>query len=291
MRFFFICLLFVSCSQTIQPTKIQGIAMTMPYQVTLPIEISQEEREKIQSRIDQVFDEINQIYNRFNPYSELSKCNLNDTHILSEKLCCFFDNMDQIYDFSEKTFDPTVYTHYIAPEISWGWNLLKKEGNKLTTGNIQIDLSGIVKGYAIDLISQELEHLHYKNYLIDWAGDLLAKGSGYKKTGWTIELLPTKNTLQLSDMAIATSSALMPRNVQERNTSHIVNTQKQKVIEMKTHPIIAVSVVAPTCMLADALATAAASFEDLHEAKKWANRISKKKPGLAFYFVSENDAN
>lgn len=281
----------MSCSSTPHSTKIKGIAMTMPYQIIIIGALTKEETTIVQRSINEIFEETDIIYNRWNPNSEISRCNENSDHLLSQKLLSFFERIDEIYDLTDGYFDPTAYSQWIDPPVRWGWDLIILEKNKVTKQDMQLDLSGIAKGYAIDEIAKMLEELGYQNFLVDWAGDLFAKGSGYKKRGWTIEIYPTKNTIQLYDMAVATSSALMPKSAKDMETSHIVNAKEKVSLQVNNHKIIAVTVLAPKCLLADCLATAAASFTDLDKAKLWANEIQKEQSNLAFYFISENDVN
>src|SRR5690242_20370532 len=53
----------------------EGIAMTMPYRIEVGGELSRREYTKIQTLIDSTFNEIDSIYNKSNPESEISKLN------------------------------------------------------------------------------------------------------------------------------------------------------------------------------------------------------------------------
>ena len=43
---------------------------------------------------------------------------------------------------------------------------------------VSLDLSGVAKGYAVDLIASRLEDLGLGDYLVDVGGELRAKGRG-----------------------------------------------------------------------------------------------------------------
>lgn len=64
---------------------------------------------------------------------------------------------------------------------------LRIDGNSASSSNpnLQIDLGGIAKGYAIGLIGDFLEHNGIDNYLINAGGDLLVAGNRFGKP-WKI---------------------------------------------------------------------------------------------------------
>jgi thiamine biosynthesis lipoprotein len=126
---------------------------------------------------------------------------------------------------------------------------------------LQIDLSGIAKGFAVDSLATELENLGLRNYLVDIGGEMRAAGHKANQTPWNIAIeRPTVNqrgiqtTLPLRDIAIATSGDY--RNcfdVDGQRYSHEIDPRNGRPIR---HQLVSVTVLDPSCMRADAWATA-----------------------------------
>ena len=132
-----------------------------------------------------------------------------------------------------------------------------------TRPKLQIDLSGIAKGYAVDEVARILDGYGFKQYLIEIGGELKSRGESPKGHPWRVGIErpePGKyqivNAIELTDRAIATSGDY--RNFRElgtRSYSHIMNpmTGRPRVLRNT-----AVSVLHDSCMIADAWATALA---------------------------------
>lgn len=126
---------------------------------------------------------------------------------------------------------------------------------------LQIDLSGIAKGFAVDALATELENLGLRNYLVDIGGEMRAAGHKKNQTPWNIAIeRPTANqhgiqtTLPLRDIAIATSGDY--RNcfdVDGQRYSHEIDPRNGHPIR---HQLVSVTVLDSSCMRADAWATA-----------------------------------
>jgi thiamine biosynthesis lipoprotein len=132
---------------------------------------------------------------------------------------------------------------------------------KKDLGTLQIDLSGIAKGFAVDAIAEELEDLGVTNYLVDVGGEMRAGGEKENGQPWKIAIerpsagqRSIQSTLALQDRALATSGDY--RNffvVEGRRYSHEIDPRKGQPIQ---HPLVSVSVLDSSCMRADAWATA-----------------------------------
>jgi len=125
--------------------------------------------------------------------------------------------------------------------------------------NAWVDLSGIAKGYIVDRVSFLLKNKGVKEFLVNAGGDVYCT---YKNSGenWTIGLRrPAERdiimALEIKNMAVATSGDYENVIVDEETgevTSHIIDP-----IDKKARPEepSSVTVIAPTCAEADALAT------------------------------------
>ena len=125
---------------------------------------------------------------------------------------------------------------------------------------LYIDLSGIAKGYAVDLMADYLEQIGIANYMVEIGGEIRAKGVNQKKTNWRIGIekpLTDKRSVQriikLDNIAMATSGDY--RNYFEKDGvrySHTIDPVTGRPI---THNLVSVTVLHESATRADALAT------------------------------------
>jgi thiamine biosynthesis lipoprotein len=120
-----------------------------------------------------------------------------------------------------------------------------------------LDLGAVAKGLAIDLAARELQPL--VNFAIDAGGDLYLAGSGPGKTPWSVGIRHPRHDRQLieslsvSDMAVCTSGDYERRSADDHPGQHILDPRTG----VPADAVASATVVAPTAMVADALATAA----------------------------------
>ena len=122
---------------------------------------------------------------------------------------------------------------------------------------MSITLDGIAKGYAVDMASKILLKHDIKNHLINAGGDIFVMGLRIDGKPWRVGVLnPEKGKepeiiIDLTGAAIATSGNYENFFDREKMFHHIVNPKTG------LSPIVNVSasVIAPTAMEADALAT------------------------------------
>lgn len=145
---------------------------------------------------------------------------------------------------------------------TWGMNVAAIGPDKALMKPVytELDFNGIAQGYSVDVLGEFLESKGVKNYMVEIGGELIAKG--IKKDGslWTIGIdKPTDGeremieTMELKDAAVATSGSY--RKYKERNGkrySHCIDPRTGYPVD---HTLLSVTVVAPTCIEADAYAT------------------------------------
>lgn len=126
---------------------------------------------------------------------------------------------------------------------------------------ITLDLSGIAKGFGVDQLACCLAGLGITRYLVGIDGEMRAGGSKPDGQPWIIaiekpirHLREVMGVMELDDAAIA-SSGDYRHWVEHHGTSH-AHTMNGARREPAANALAAVSVVAPSCMLADAWATA-----------------------------------
>ncbi len=121
-----------------------------------------------------------------------------------------------------------------------------------------ISLDGIAKGYIVDRIAEVLTRHGIKNYLINAGGDIRTAGSKEKRQPWTVAVQdPAKNgdfpdVVHVRNAAIATSGSYEIYFDRQQILHHIVNSTSGSSPESNR----SVSVIGPTALAADALATA-----------------------------------
>ncbi|MGV8955291.1 MAG: FAD:protein FMN transferase [Cypionkella sp.] len=129
------------------------------------------------------------------------------------------------------------------------------------TGSAQLDLSGIAKGYGVDLLAEVLIRRGIDSFIVSIDGDLRARGTRPDGTGWVVGLeRPDRQqralarTLAVSDVAIATSGDYRHWHAYGDTTvSHTIDPHTGAPL---CNSVCAVTVTAEHCAVADAWATA-----------------------------------
>jgi thiamine biosynthesis lipoprotein len=134
----------------------------------------------------------------------------------------------------------------------------------LAKPNMRLDLGGIAKGYAVDEALKTLRALGIRRALVNGSGDIGAGDPPPGETGWKIGIAPLEadgpesvrppsRILLLANRAVATSGdAFQYVEIAGKRYSHIVDPRTG--LGLTDHS--SVSVVAPNCTTADALASA-----------------------------------
>jgi thiamine biosynthesis lipoprotein len=121
-------------------------------------------------------------------------------------------------------------------------------------GGLELDLSGIAKGYAVDGLAAYLDDLGIDHYLVEVGGELRGRGCKPDGSPWWVGVELLEQTIvALHDLAIATSGD-SHRYFEHggRRYSHTLDPRTGRPV---AHDVAAVTVLHPQCMRADALAT------------------------------------
>jgi FAD:protein FMN transferase len=119
------------------------------------------------------------------------------------------------------------------------------------------DLGAVAKGLAIDMAARELRA--FENFAINAGGDLYLGGSNPDGAPWSVGIRHPRRAdelidfLHVSNRAVCTSGDYERRAEGEADGHHILDPGTGA----SAHAAASVTVIAPTAMLADALATAA----------------------------------
>ncbi len=292
---YFILLLFIislhACetpSEDQQAVIVSGLTMGTTYTIKLNIPETKIDRPVISTEINHRLDKINSQMSTYMETSALSLFNQSNTQDWEEippDLYTVIEESLRINKLSYHAFDVTIgpvvnlwgfgpkARSDIVPEESAIRAALDKVGSeyihlrkepyaiKKDKPNLTIDLSAIAKGYAVDVIADYLDDLGINNYMVEIGGEIKTKGINSGNKIWHIGIekpLDDQRSVQmvitLNNIGMATSGDY--RNYFEENGirySHTIDPSTGKPI---THKLASVTVLHPSAMTADAMATA-----------------------------------
>lgn len=243
-----------------------------------------DDRIAAQSAIDATLNrmaELESVLSRFKPESQLAQLNSNGyIDYANPALLALIEQARQLSDLSGGAFDITVkplvdlYQQYQAidslpPEMEIAATLKKVDYRQIEVSGTRIafaqpgmtiTLDGIAKGFIVDEGVAVLKDAGFGNVLVEAGGDLLASGQKSAGEAWQIGVqsprqaepgLPTK--LDVQNKAVATSGDYMQAFTTDMRQHHILDPRNG----YSAPELASATVIAPSAMLADGLATAA----------------------------------
>lgn len=298
--------------------------MTINYRITIGSLLEKKEEAFVKQIITETFREVDTVYNKWNPHSELSLLNnlgAGEKVALSEKLTHLLLITDRIVKLTEGKFDPTIEPlqkvwksalnagktpseEALKPILdSVGWDKIHLSEGLFWKDHARtsLDLSGIAKGYGIDLLAERLKKAGFDDLYIEWGGEIRTFGAHPEERPWRVfisrlgdqTLENAVALIELNNQALATSGDYLQNwTVHRPGTSgfihytHIFDPKTKAPLEMTYHSIASSSVLANSCAEADGLATAAMCFNTVKEASTWAEKLREKQPELKFWILS-----
>ncbi|MEQ8210928.1 MAG: FAD:protein FMN transferase [Lacipirellulaceae bacterium] len=126
---------------------------------------------------------------------------------------------------------------------------------------LEIDLSAIAKGYGVDRVCEVLTQLSLENFMVEIGGEVRTLGTKSAEADWRIGVESPQQArrelswiVPLKDLALASSGDYRNfRGTGENAYTHILDPRTGRPLPYRG---VAVTVVAETCLEADALATA-----------------------------------
>ena len=126
---------------------------------------------------------------------------------------------------------------------------------------VQVDLCGIAKGYAVDCMVEVLQHHGIRHALAALDGELRALGNQADGQPWAVALespiaglRSAHGVLELQELAVATSGDY--RHFMQVGSERLAHTMDPHRAAPVRGDVASVTVLTPTCMDADAWATA-----------------------------------
>lgn len=265
--------------------------------------------------IDSVLNDFDASLSSYNKNSIISKVNRNEPVILDHYFTFLFKKAIECSKKTGGAFDITV-----TPLIdAWGFGSGKKlnevtakmvdsllqyvgmdkvvlKDGKIIKENpeITLNVNAIAKGYGTDVVADYLENKGLKNYLIEIGGEIRTLGKNEKGNVWTTAVNKPIDDNKNINMELENEVILMPngamatsgnyRNFYIENGkkyAHTINPITGYPVE---HKLLSATVCMPTCLEADAFATA---FMVLGLEK---GKILAEEQNIPVYFIyKEND--
>lgn len=284
----FLLLFVLSCAPQ-QPVEIAITGKTMGTMYNIKV-VQQSDAAidvlALQAEIDDALIQVNALMSTYDPNSELSllnKTQANEPFPISEQTEFVLTEAIRLNQLSQGSLDITV-----GPLVNlWGFGPDKRpeviptqtqlaeiadyvgiDKFQLVDGvvtklhsNLYIDLSTIAKGYGVDVVADIIEQNQIDNYLVEIGGEMRVAGKKGNGSDWRIAIeqpITTERAIQkvisIGDNAVATSGDY--RNYFEKDGvrySHLIEPTSGYPIK---HNLVSVTVVHPSSMTADGLATA-----------------------------------
>ncbi len=166
---------------------------------------------------------------------------------------------EQMSDISSRTIDS------IRQFV--GFDKVRLENHKVikTDPRVMIDGGAVAKGQACDMIAEMLRRQGCNNYLVDIGGEVVAHGVNAKGEPWHIGItkpnLNNEGAQEELQQILAVTDVCMATSGNYRNYYYDGDVRRSHTIDPRTgypvqHSVLSATIVASTCMRADALATA-----------------------------------
>ncbi len=221
----------------------------------------------------------------FNDTSIISRINRNEEVTTDADFEAMFTLAEEVSSWSGGAFDITV-----APLVNaWGFGFKNKENvtpeivDSLlqavgfanvslsdhrvykTRTDVMLDAGAIAKGQGCDVVANLLREHGCQNFLVDIGGEVVCQGHNAKGDKWRVGIVkptddPTGQTNALQEV-IASSDLCMATSGNYRQFYYENGMRRSHTIDPRTgypveHNLLSATVIAPSCMQADALATA-----------------------------------
>jgi thiamine biosynthesis lipoprotein len=310
----FAVFLLASCDRQTAPVLLAGETMGTTWNVSYIAEQSQLTPEQVQQGIEQQLAQVDDSMSTYRADSEISRFNGIAEQTWFEASPGFFSVLTAALDVGKKSRG--AYDTTVAPLVDlWGFGpkgsivsppekqaierLMAQVGQSniridsashrvMKRRDLSLDFSSLAKGYAVDNVAQWLFAQGVKRYMVEVGGEIRLSGLSGRGDLWRIAIEQPEASLRtvaiglnLTDLAVATSGDY--RNFFEVDGRHYSHTIDPRTGYPVAHDLVSVTVVHPSCMMADAWATALTVL-GAEEAMTVAQA-----QGLAVYFIRKVD--
>ena len=193
----------------------------------------------------------------------------------------------EVWEKTQGYFDPTVgalvNAYGFGPDTSYtpiseeqrdeilihtGWNKTKltpKKTIRKEHPQVYFDFNALAKGYVVDVIADLLRENGSTSFLVEIGGEIVAEGLSPKsQQPWKVAIDDPRQTeersfiavVPLTNQALATSGNYRKYKLDKTTGKRLVHSINPKTGNPFPTEVLSASVTAPTCMEADAFATA-----------------------------------
>ncbi|MDH3615235.1 MAG: FAD:protein FMN transferase [Gammaproteobacteria bacterium] len=295
--------------------ELTGNVMGTTFNVLLVSPSEGVSKDRLQARIVETLEDVENLASTWREDSELSKFNANSASgwiATSGELCEAIARTLEVSRQSEGAFDITV-----GPLVNlWGFGpdgdvseppaedvlaaVMAEVGykglqtrcdapavNKRSSG-MYVDLSGWAKGHAVDELASLLDQHQLQNYLVEIGGEIKVRGHNAEGLKWAVAIETPSTTkrvphsvLRVTNTSVATSGDY--RNFFEHGGRHFSHTIDARTGRPVDHALAAVTVVNESAAYADAMATALLVLGPTDGPKR------AEKLGIAAYFLIRHE--
>ncbi len=275
-----LAVLATSCLQKPQTQKCAGVVWATGYNITYTSSTD---------LTDSILATFSRVENSLSPFAKeslISRINRNESMVTDTLLRRVFTTSQYVNRISDGAFDPTV-----APLVNlWGFGYktsaepptqakidstlqqigiarcyLSNDSLIKHTPEIEFNFSAITKGYGCDLVGEMLAQNGAESYMVEIGGEIALKGKNPQGEPWHIQIdAPISGSkamqhtafkvISITDCGIATSGNY--RNYRETKSGRTWHTIDPRTGHPAQTSTLSATVIAPNCMMADALATA-----------------------------------
>lgn len=244
--------------------------------------------ESLEREIGRCLDEIDRLMSTYRPDSELSRFNRFDRtewFPVSEPTARVIAEAVRVGDLTGGALDVTV-----GPLVDlWNFGPERRPGDRVPSPqeldrarerigydrldvrlappavrkkkpDLSVDLSAIAKGFAVDAVADLLERRSIEHYMVEVGGEVRARGRNPRGRPWQIAVEVPLEGLRAIQRVVPVSGSALATSGDYRNYFEVEGVRYSHILDPRTgrpirHELASASVLAPTCIEADALAT------------------------------------
>lgn len=245
--------------------------------------------------LDSIFRQFDNTLSTYKPHSLITQLNESlDSITITDTFGYFgtcYEMSREVYNKTKGAFDPSVYPLIkgygfmdnletpISDSMRLGlMNIVSFEKDKLhrvkfngdkvsctkQSREFKLDFNAIAQGLSVDIVADHLDKKGIKNYYIEVGGEIRVAGKNKDGVQWRIgidvpkeiglEVREIENILSVSNKAVATSGNYRKFYVKDgKKYAHTIDPKTGLPVQ---HSLLSVTVIAKSCALADAYATA-----------------------------------
>lgn len=278
-----ILLVFVGCSSNgnVKYRRFAGKALGTYYSITVASSMADS---VVQQTIDSTFSAVNYLFSIYDSSTVISHFNRAKEYVVNTEFAALLSLSQRMSELTQGAYDPTVgvlarlwgfgadqfkavdTAALAAARTYTGYKHIRISGDTVFKDDprVELTLNAMAKGYASDRIAAALQQHGCTAAMVEVGGEIATYGSSPRGDAWRLGIdAPEKGnmpgeklitTFTLDSGGIATSGNY--REFQESNGKEWGHTINPTTGMPERNNLLSATVVAGTCAIADALATA-----------------------------------